>query len=45
MSGSSAGVSCTNPYPNAAERAEVEDNFAFALTNSVSSTRPLLTVD
>ncbi|MET9441007.1 snapalysin family zinc-dependent metalloprotease [Streptomyces sp. NPDC006610] len=45
MSGSSAGVSCTNPYPNAAERAEVEDNFAFGLTNSVSSTRPLLTVD
>jgi len=28
MSGSSAGVSCTNPYPNAAERAEVEANFA-----------------
>ncbi|QIJ66318.1 snapalysin family zinc-dependent metalloprotease [Streptomyces sp. JB150] len=27
MSGSSAGVSCTNPYPNTAERAEVEDNF------------------
>ncbi|MFE6992314.1 snapalysin family zinc-dependent metalloprotease [Streptomyces pharetrae] len=30
MSGSSAGVSCTNPYPNAAERAEVEDNFGLA---------------
>jgi snapalysin len=29
MSGSSAGVSCTNPYPDAAERAEVEDNFGF----------------
>lgn len=28
MSGSSAGVPCTNPYPNAAERAEVEDNFS-----------------
>jgi len=30
MSGSSAGVSCTNPYPNAAERAEVEGNFGLA---------------
>ncbi len=28
MSGSTGGVSCTNVYPNAAERAEVEDNFA-----------------
>ncbi|GGT01604.1 peptidase [Planobispora rosea] len=28
MSGSSAGVSCTNPYPNAAEKAEVDRNFA-----------------
>ena len=28
MSGASAGVECTNPYPNAAEKAEVEDNFA-----------------
>ncbi|NRQ37628.1 snapalysin family zinc-dependent metalloprotease [Nonomuraea sp. NN258] len=28
MSGASAGVSCTNPYPNAAERAEVDRNFA-----------------
>ncbi|MGN9841057.1 snapalysin family zinc-dependent metalloprotease [Nonomuraea sp. H19] len=28
MSGSSAGVACTNPYPNAAERAEVDRNFA-----------------
>ncbi|MEV7084604.1 snapalysin family zinc-dependent metalloprotease [Streptomyces sp. NPDC093085] len=27
MSGSSAGTSCTNPYPNAAERAEVEGYF------------------
>ncbi len=30
MSGSSAGTSCTNAYPNAAEKAEVEDNFAGA---------------
>jgi snapalysin len=28
MSGSSAGVSCTNPNPSAAERAEVDANFA-----------------
>ncbi|MEV8592764.1 snapalysin family zinc-dependent metalloprotease [Streptomyces sp. NPDC052012] len=28
MSGSSAGTGCTNAYPNAAERAEVEGNFA-----------------
>ncbi|HEX4814642.1 MAG TPA: snapalysin family zinc-dependent metalloprotease [Nonomuraea sp.] len=30
MSGSSAGVACTNPNPNAAERAEVDRNFAGA---------------
>lgn len=28
MSGASAGTSCTNPNPNARERAEVERNFA-----------------
>ncbi|GAA3212151.1 snapalysin family zinc-dependent metalloprotease [Nonomuraea helvata] len=28
MSGSSAPVSCTNPNPSAAERAEVDRNFA-----------------
>ncbi|MFJ7134316.1 snapalysin family zinc-dependent metalloprotease [Streptomyces fungicidicus] len=27
MSGASAGLSCTNPYPSAAERAQVEKNF------------------
>ncbi|MGW4548648.1 snapalysin family zinc-dependent metalloprotease [Streptomyces violaceorubidus] len=27
MSGSSAGTACTNPYPNAAEKAEVENDF------------------
>ncbi|MFI7413016.1 snapalysin family zinc-dependent metalloprotease [Streptomyces sp. NPDC049627] len=31
MSGSSAGTACTNPYPDAAEKAEVEDNFAGAV--------------
>jgi snapalysin len=39
MSGSSAGVSCTNPYPDAAERAEVEDNFGLALTQPATATR------
>ncbi|MFE2035079.1 snapalysin family zinc-dependent metalloprotease [Streptomyces scopuliridis] len=34
MSGSSAGTACTNPYPDTAEKAEVEGNFggAFART-------------
>lgn len=27
MSGSTAGIPCTNPYPNTAEKAEVEDSF------------------
>jgi snapalysin len=27
MSGASAGTSCTNPYPSAAEKAQVERNF------------------
>ncbi|GAB2871194.1 snapalysin family zinc-dependent metalloprotease [Streptomyces deserti] len=31
MSGSSAGVACKNPYPDAAEKAEVEANFGGAL--------------
>ncbi|MFJ1969387.1 snapalysin family zinc-dependent metalloprotease [Streptomyces sp. NPDC087903] len=31
MSGSSAGVPCKNPYPDAAEKAEVEGNFGSAL--------------
>ncbi|WP_282085454.1 snapalysin family zinc-dependent metalloprotease [Streptomyces tendae] len=30
MSGSSAGTACTNPYPDAAEKAEVEGNFGEA---------------
>ncbi|MEV5321209.1 snapalysin family zinc-dependent metalloprotease [Streptomyces sp. NPDC052687] len=37
MSGSSAGVSCTNPYPNTAERAEVEDNFGVKAARSQAS--------
>ncbi|MFE1441426.1 snapalysin family zinc-dependent metalloprotease [Streptomyces sp. NPDC058739] len=30
MSGSSAGVPCTNPYPDAAEKSQVEGNFGLA---------------
>ncbi|MGW7278557.1 snapalysin family zinc-dependent metalloprotease [Streptomyces sp. NPDC054844] len=39
MSGSSAGVPCTNPYPNTAERAEVEDNFSAASRAPVPAPR------
>ncbi|MFJ6725084.1 snapalysin family zinc-dependent metalloprotease [Streptomyces sp. NPDC091281] len=34
MSGSSAGTSCKNPYPNAAEKAEVERDFGAAAAPS-----------
>ncbi|MFG3250902.1 snapalysin family zinc-dependent metalloprotease [Streptomyces sp. NPDC048187] len=37
MSGSSAGVPCTNPYPNAAEKAEVENNFTGTVVDSPSA--------
>jgi snapalysin len=40
MSGSTAGVSCTNPIPDEAERAAVEDNFATAGLSSVSTYEP-----
>lgn len=45
MSGSSAGVSCTNAYPNSAERYEVEGNFGFASTSPAGLPRNVLTVD
>lgn len=47
MSGSSAGVACTNPYPNAAEKAEVEDNFAgaAAIPPAVAGPVPVLVWD
>jgi snapalysin len=45
MSGSSAGVSCTNPYPDSAERAEVEGNFGAVLTRPAGVPRNVLTVD
>ncbi|MFE9707568.1 snapalysin family zinc-dependent metalloprotease [Streptomyces sp. NPDC005930] len=38
MSGSSAGVPCTNPYPNAAEKAEVENNFTGAVVSPSAAT-------
>ncbi|MCT7355253.1 snapalysin family zinc-dependent metalloprotease [Streptomyces sp. 15-116A] len=40
MSGSSAGTGCTNAYPDAAERAEVEGNFAGSRTEA-PATAPL----
>jgi snapalysin len=45
MSGSSAGVSCTNPYPNAAEKAEVEGNFGAALGRPAAVARNAVLVD
>ncbi|MCX2925021.1 snapalysin family zinc-dependent metalloprotease [Streptomyces sp. NEAU-W12] len=38
MSGSSAGTACTNRHPNAAEKAEVEDNFASVLSGAPERT-------
>ncbi|MEU9187544.1 snapalysin family zinc-dependent metalloprotease [Streptomyces sp. NPDC048484] len=37
MSGSSAGTACTNPYPNAAEKSEVQGNFGAALTRTAGA--------
>ncbi|MFH8798247.1 snapalysin family zinc-dependent metalloprotease [Streptomyces sp. NPDC017936] len=45
MSGSSAGVSCTNPYPDAAEKAEVEGNFGLAPARSTSVPHGVVLVD
>ncbi|MFJ7336202.1 snapalysin family zinc-dependent metalloprotease [Streptomyces sp. NPDC101116] len=45
MSGSTAGTSCTNPYPNAAEKAEVEGNFGGALAGRVPAPRAGVIVD
>ncbi|MBZ6197890.1 snapalysin family zinc-dependent metalloprotease [Streptomyces olivaceus] len=44
MSGASAGTECTNPYPNAAEKTEVEDNFAGAAASpsAVARSAPVL---
>ncbi|MDL5205794.1 snapalysin family zinc-dependent metalloprotease [Streptomyces sp. ALI-76-A] len=45
MSGSSAGVSCANPYPNTAEKSEVEGNFGGELVGSAPATRTMTIVD
>ncbi|MFF7857384.1 snapalysin family zinc-dependent metalloprotease [Streptomyces sp. NPDC007904] len=45
MSGSSAGVSCTNPYPNAAEKAEVEGNFSGSAISRVPAQKAVLVGD
>ncbi|MFF8670012.1 snapalysin family zinc-dependent metalloprotease [Streptomyces sp. NPDC015242] len=45
MSGSSAGTACTNPYPNTAEKAEVEGNFGGALAERTPAVRAGLVVD
>ncbi|WP_431774124.1 snapalysin family zinc-dependent metalloprotease [Streptomyces cucumeris] len=37
MSGASAGTSCTNPNPDASEKAEVEDNFGGAEATSAKA--------
>ncbi|MFD9322498.1 snapalysin family zinc-dependent metalloprotease [Streptomyces sp. NPDC060053] len=45
MSGSSAGTACTNPYPNSAEKAEVEGNFGGTLVGRTPAARPEVIVD
>ncbi|MCF2128242.1 snapalysin family zinc-dependent metalloprotease [Strepomyces sp. STD 3.1] len=47
MSGSTAGVACTNPYPNAAEKSEVEGNFgtAAASPSEAAARMPVLVRD
>ncbi|MCQ9132319.1 snapalysin family zinc-dependent metalloprotease [Streptomyces hilarionis] len=45
MSGSTAGTACTNPYPNSAEKAQVERNFGGALTGRAPAARAEAIVD
>ncbi|MER6010966.1 snapalysin family zinc-dependent metalloprotease [Streptomyces bluensis] len=45
MSGSSAGTTCTNPYPNATEKAEVEGNFGGALVGRAPAAPATVIVD
>ncbi|MFI6339873.1 snapalysin family zinc-dependent metalloprotease [Streptomyces sp. NPDC050535] len=45
MSGSSAGTACTNPYPNSAEKAEVERNFGAALVGQAPAVLTGVIVD
>lgn len=45
MSGSTAGIACTNPYPNAAEKSEVEGNFGGLLVGRAPAARTGVIVD
>ncbi|MYS91033.1 MULTISPECIES: snapalysin family zinc-dependent metalloprotease [Streptomyces] len=45
MSGSSAGTACTNPYPNAAEKTEVEENFGGGLVGRAPAARTEVIMD
>lgn len=45
MSGSTAGVSCTNPNPDASEKAEVEENFAEGIEGAPDRQRTLVFQD
>ena len=45
MSGSTAGTACTNPYLNAAEKAEVEGNFGGLLVGRAPAARTEMIVD
>ncbi|HEX5569107.1 MAG TPA: snapalysin family zinc-dependent metalloprotease [Streptomyces sp.] len=45
MSGSSAGTACKNPYPDAVERARVENNFGGALIQPTGVPRDVVIVD
>ncbi|KND41728.1 MULTISPECIES: snapalysin family zinc-dependent metalloprotease [Streptomyces] len=45
MSGSTAGTACTNAYPNAAEKAEVEGNFGGLLVGRAPAARTGVIVD
>lgn len=45
MSGSSAGTACTNPYPNTAEKTEVERNFGGVLVGPAPAARAEVIVD
>lgn len=45
MSGSTAGTACTNPYPNTAEKAEVEGNFGGGLAGRAPAVRAGAIVD
>jgi snapalysin len=45
MSGSTAGTACTNPYPNTAEKTEVEGNFGGGVAGRAPAARAGVIVD